>query len=478
MRRPRRTRPFLRTSCRGHTEPCPACQQREVRASGEGLADGGQPGGLSEGAATIVRMRWNRWTALGVLLLAGSAFPLARHYLVTYPEEIRQVDLQVYRQGARALVDGFPLYRLRTDAPQFLPFTYPPFAALTALPLLLAPFGAMVWIWTVLQFALLWYAVGVAFAPLLRRFEGRFEGRAGGQAGGRFGSRVGLVQGLIAGAAVWFLPVAEGIRFGQVNCVIVALCLWDLTRGPTRAGGGSGVGVALGAAVKLTPGVFWLHWVVSRRWRALVTSLVTVAAVTVLTFVVLPEASASYWTDALFDPGRLGPNAGTSNQSLRGVLLRIGPGPGWPATLLWLVCALLVLAGGLWLSRRLAAAGEPVAVVAAVGLVAYLVSPVSWVHHLWWGVVVIGALLGDGRDRRRVAAAGASAVLLWCRLPWWGANLLAGDAVPEFVARVVQNSYAELSVVWLVLLWLLVARLAATPETPSRRPEVVDTLGG
>ena len=31
----------------------------------------------------------------------------------------------------------------------------------------------------------------------------------------------------------------------------------------------------------------------------------------------------TYWTSVIFDPGRLGSNAGTSNQSLRGMLIRV-----------------------------------------------------------------------------------------------------------------------------------------------------------
>src|SRR3954470_159710 len=128
------------------------------------------------------------WRLLGGLLLLASALPVAWHYLVQQPGEIWQVDLQVYREGARALVTGFPLYDLRTDQPQFLPFTSPPFAAFTALPLLLAGFGVIGWVWTALQCALLGYIVGVAFRPLLSRF----------------GARAGLAQGVVAAAAVWF----------------------------------------------------------------------------------------------------------------------------------------------------------------------------------------------------------------------------------------------------------------------------------
>ena len=409
------------------------------------------------------------WHALGGAVLLLAAAPLAWHYLVAYPPENWQVDLEVYREGARALVTGVPLYDLRTDAPQFLPFTYPPFAAFAALPLLVAPFHAVGWLWTLAQLALLWWTVGVAFGPFLERF----------------GPRAGLVQGLLAAGGSWLLPVSEGVRYGQVNAVVVALCLWDVTRrgrsrdaGPGAWAGGSGVGVGLATAVKLTPGVFWLHWAVARRWRVLAVSVATAVGVTVATALVLPAASASYWSDALLDPGRLGPNAGTSNQSLRGLLLRVGPGEGPLASALWAVLAAAVVVAGLALSRRLDRLGDPVAVVAAVGLVAYLVSPVSWVHHLHWGVVVIGALLGDGRVRGRVVAAAVAATLLWLRLPWWGASLLAAGDVPRWLARVVQSSYTELALLGLVALWWFVARRPAGAATTAVAAPVAGEAAG
>ena len=135
--------------------------------------------------------------------------------------------------------------------------------------------------------------------------------------------------------------------------------------------------VGLAAAVKLTPAAFWVHWAVARRWRTLAISVGTAAGVTLVTALLLPAASARFWTDALLDPERLGPNAGTSNQSLRGVLLRVWPGDPGLGTVLWLVLVVLVGGAGFWLSARLDRLGEPVAVVAVVGLVALLVSPVS-----------------------------------------------------------------------------------------------------
>jgi alpha-1,2-mannosyltransferase len=397
---------------------------------------------------------------LGAAVLLAAAAPLIWHYLAAYPREIWQVDLEVYRDGAYSLVTGRPLYDWRTEAPQFLPFTYPPFAALAGLPLLLVPFRVAGWIWTFSQLGLLWFVVGRAFRPFLRRF----------------GVRAGVVQGVVCGTCVWMLPIYSGIRFGQVNALIVALCLADVVRGPAHAPPrwwdrlpqGALVGAA--TAIKLIPAVFWVHWALARRWRVVVASVGTAVGVTVWTALVLPSASAAYWTDALLSPGRLGPNAGSSNQSLRGMLLRLAPGPTI-GLVLWVVLALAVAVGGFALSVRLERLGEPVGVVAAVGLVSFLVSPVSWVHHLFWGVVVLGALLGDGRQRARQVVTAVGTAMLLAPLPWWGADLIASDALPRWVARTVQNGYLIFAVLALAGLWWLVARGAhqgvGTPRAAS-----------
>lgn len=393
-------------------------------------------------------------TLAGVAVLLLSAAPLVRHYLVEYPAETWQVDLEVYREGAVSVLLGRPVYEWLTGSPQWLPFTYPPFAALLGLPLAVLPFEVAGWVWTAFQLWLLWVSVGVAFGPFLARF----------------GDRAPLARGAVAGVLVWALPVAEGVRFGQVNAVIVALCLVDVGR---RVPGAwpRGVLVGIATAVKLTPGVFWVHWAVARRWRPLAVSVATTASVTGLALLVLPAPSAVFWTDALLDPGRLGPNAGTSNQSLRGVLLRLWPGgagpegPGAGFTPVWLALVLVVAVVGFGVSRRLERRGERVAVVAVVGMLAVLLSPVSWVHHAHWGVVVVGALLGDGRRRARVVAALAVLGLLLCRLPWWGVTVLVDGDLPRWFGRLLQSGLSVTAVLSVAALWwFLVHRPDAAPS--------------
>ncbi|MGZ4613347.1 MAG: glycosyltransferase 87 family protein [Kineosporiaceae bacterium] len=399
------------------------------------------------------------WRLLGGAVLVAAAWHIVSAFLVSYPDEIWQVDLEVYREGAHSLVAGRQVYEWLTDAPQYLPFTYPPFAALVGIPLLVAPFRVVGWVWTGVQIALLWYCTGLAFRPLLVRA----------------GARRGLLQGLVAAALVQLQPMQDGIRYGQVNAVLVALCLADVAR--SRAGWwpkGSLVGLA--TAIKLTPAVFWVHWAVTRRWRVLAVSVTAAVTATVVTALYAPSASMAYWTDALLDPNRLGPNADTANQSIRGVLLRLGPHQGLALTATWALCVLVVAVFGYWLSARLERMGEAVAVVAVMGMLAFLLSPVSWIHHMYWGLVAIGALLGDGRRFARIVAAGAVYAVLFSRLPWTGQTLVGQHGWRHVLGLVDQQAYCWLGLAVLVALWWLVARGHPADRGPARGGEAPDAV--
>ncbi len=207
-------------------------------------------------------------------------------------------------------------------------------------------------------------------------------------------------------------------------------------------------------AVKLTPGVFVIHFLVTRRWREAATTVLAAAAVTLGAAVLLPQTSLTYWTGALRDPARLGPNAGTANQSIRGFLLRLGP-EGLPGTVLWLVLVAILAWFGFGLARRMYRAGDPVGEVAVVGLLACLLSPVAWVHHYHWVVVVVLALLGaqPWRDRRGLWAGVGVTAFFMMRLPWWGIDWLAHRDWPEWPGRVLQNADVAGGLACLVLLW-------------------------
>ncbi|MEO7070729.1 MAG: glycosyltransferase 87 family protein [Nostocoides sp.] len=382
---------------------------------------------------------WRMWLLAGVVIAVGS-LPVVLRYLVFWPLDQWQVDVEVYRMAGQSILVGRPIYAAMTESPQLLPSTYPPFAAILAMPLALLPFGAVGWIWTALQIAA---TAGIVWYSGYRLIH-------------RAGARLPLLLAGLTIPMLWLHPVSDGIRFGQVNAFIVLACLMDIRRPRPRLlrGVPEGVLVGLATAVKLTPGVFVVHYLVTRRWRMAAMAVGSAALVTVLAWVLLPEDSFAFWGGALSDPARLGPNGGTSNQSIRGVLIRIGPS-GTAGTVLWILLAGAVAVLGFWLAREMFLRGDSIGEVAVVGLVANLISPVSWIHHFHWIVVAVFALLGPDplRDRRRLLAGLAMTGWFLCRMPWWGVSWISDGVPPILVGKVLQNSDMYAAVVTLVLLW-------------------------
>ncbi|MGN6244277.1 MAG: glycosyltransferase 87 family protein [Motilibacteraceae bacterium] len=347
------------------------------------------------------------WWVAGALALAVGAWSPVGSALRTVGY-LRLVDLEVYRAAGISVLTGQDVYGHLTPLPSLLPFTYPAFAALLAVPLALVPAGAVDVLWTLAQLVVLGWVVKVAFAPLLRGL----------------GPAWPLGLGAITGASCWLVPLRDNFYFGQVDIVLMALCLADLTGAWSRVGRGVLSGWA--TAVKLTPGLFVVHWWLAGDRRAAVRGALTAVLLTAATALVLPGATGGFWGGAIFASDRLGDNTATANQSLRGVLLRVGPA-GSLGSLLYLVLALACVVLFMPAAARAHRSGQPVRAAAVVGLVAFVVSPVSWIHHAAWVVVALGVVVGAGRTWWRWLLAAAVAAFWGYSLPALGAHLLLVD---------------------------------------------------
>ncbi|WP_156112223.1 glycosyltransferase 87 family protein, partial [Prescottella defluvii] len=78
--------------------------------------------------------------------------------------------------------------------------------------------------------------------------------------------RVVVVSVLLAVACTFLEPVRTTLFYGQINLVLMALVLWDVSRADGSRIKGVGVGIAAG--IKLTPAYFVLYYLVLRKWRA------------------------------------------------------------------------------------------------------------------------------------------------------------------------------------------------------------------
>jgi alpha-1,2-mannosyltransferase len=215
--------------------------------------------------------------------------------------------------------------------------------------------------------------------------------------------------------AVAFEPVRETISFGQVNTLLLALVAADLLIGVRTGRRWAGAGIGLAVAVKLTPGVFILYLLVTRRWRAAAVATGTAAGATLLAAALFPDESREFWTAALWNTGRVGDPAYVSNQSVRGFLARL-PFDG-VAPYLWIVLVLVLLV--VWVRRVRGRPDDLVLGLALTGVLGCLISPVTWVHHGVWLLPALVRCVDAGPDRRRyLYLAGAIYLLVTTRLLW------------------------------------------------------------
>jgi alpha-1,2-mannosyltransferase len=313
------------------------------------------------------------------------------------------IDLGIYRSGGEAALNGAHLYALRF--PGALAFTYPPFAALLFTGLTvpsMAVLKPLVSVANVLLLpAMLLFALRLAPIPtwLSRREAVRLA--------------------LIASAfAIWLEPVWTTLRYGQLDLLIGALVLYDLSRPQGSRWKGAGIGLAI--ALKLTPAIFALYLLLSRRYRAAAVSAAVFCATVIVSYAALPGDSREYWGGAFLDSSRVGRIENTANQALRGAFARLTHSTDVQA--LWLCAAVAVGIAGMAMAVAAARRGEEARGFGLCAITGLLVSPVSWSHH--WTLAVPALLtfaLGAYRRRARlaVAASVAAAALAFAHVIWW-----------------------------------------------------------
>ncbi|WP_433607149.1 glycosyltransferase 87 family protein [Prescottella agglutinans] len=276
-------------------------------------------------------------------------------------------DLDVYRDGARHVMEDLPLYT--QPVIHGLLYTYTPFSTLVFVPFGLLPPGYDKYIWMAVNLALLVGIVALCWRMLGYRITPRLVG----------------ISTLLAVVCTFLEPVRTTLFYGQINLVLMALVLWDVSRDERSRIRGIGVGIAAG--IKLTPAYFVLYYLVLRQWRAAAVAIGTIVATIGVSWLVLPDDSRQYWTDTFFESTRIAEDQHPSNQSIRGVVAHL-TGQATPVAV-WLVLAALVVAVSMWIVVRLHRAGEGLLAITVAGLSAAAVSPFSWSHHWVWFVPLL-----------------------------------------------------------------------------------------
>ena len=296
---------------------------------------------------------------VAVLVFAGSlALTLA------FAGDTLGYDFRAYHQAIVRVFDGQPLYDMSyTQTGGFGLFYYPP----TFAPLLV-PFGfisEVPAIWTWIALSIVAFLVGVAILPVSRAV------------------RWWMV--LLAGLS---FPFVYGVKLGQVGPILLLLMAigWRWIDSPLRLGASA----ALGAAIKLQPGLILVWALLTRRFAAVVAGGAVIAVLAILATLL---AGTGAWSDFLTLVRTVSdPITTPQNLTPGAVVYQLGA-PAGAASLVQIVSTVLALVLVIAAVRRATDEASYLATVIAT----QLVSPILWNHYATLLLLPVAYLLAAGR---------------------------------------------------------------------------------
>lgn len=438
---------------------------------------------------------------LGWLCLLGATYPQMYDKDYKLPQHF---DVYVYWYALNNWFSGNSLYDwYALPDYKMYPFTYPPFGAWALSPL--------TWFDYETAARLMIMAIALQTAVIVA-LVGRSLGWSWGSAFAIAPWAAILVQQCLE-------PFTQSVGFAQVNTAMMALVMIDVAAPPSWKG--RGVASGLAAAIKLTPAIAVLIFLLRHQWRSAITMVATSLAVTLLSWVISPGESARFFFDAMWDPQRAGDAYYTSNQNLKGFVARALPENTW--SIAWAITVALALVAAVWLCLRIQAAATSVvtsrsasddvasgllntaapaapagdatetaasdavaapsavaaspaspvlpenlatlltaAVIMTLGL---LVSPITWSHHWVWGLASVVALIAVALRLKSAPLAALALVqgALFIMAPhWWFSHGQVNELHWNVVEQLVGSSYTLAAIAsGVALAWALPVQATA-----------------
>lgn len=438
---------------------------------------------------------------LGWLCLLGATYPQMYDKDYNLPQHF---DVYVYWYALNNWFSGNSLYDwYALPDYKMYPFTYPPFGAWTLSPL--------TWFDYETAARLMIMAIALQTAVIVA-LVGRSLGWSWGSAFAIAPWAAILVQQCLE-------PFTQSVGFAQVNTAMMALVMIDVAAPDSWKG--RGVASGLAAAIKLTPAIAVLIFLLRRQWRSAITMVATSLTVTLLSWIISPSESARFFFDAMWDPQRAGDAYYAGNQNLKGFVARALPENAWSIT--WAIAVVLALVAAVWLCLRIQAAATSVvtsrsasddvasgllntaapaapagdatetaasdavaapsavatspaspalpenlatlltaAVIMTLGL---LVSPITWSHHWVWGLASVVALIAVAlrlKSAPLAALALAQGALFIMAPHWWFPYGQVNELHWSVVKQLVGSSYTLAAIAsGVALAWALPVQATA-----------------
>jgi alpha-1,2-mannosyltransferase len=410
------------------------------------------------GPSWVPTLAWRLFQLLTVAAVAWAGWRL----LGSAPYRI---DIDVYRMGGQAWLDGRPLYAdgimFQTRGGLELPFTYPPLAAVAFSPFALLSLDVASVAITLTTLILLI----VATVIVLTRLDVWPQSSVTGEPA--WLRRSFLAAAIVAPAVIYLEPIRSNFDFGQINVVLMTLVIADCV--PRKTPWPRGMLLGLAIALKLTPAVFVLYFVLRRDTRALLVTAASAVVATLAGFTFAWRDSWEYWTDTVRNTDRIGTATLNTNQNIAGALARLGLGEG-ERFVLWTLACFAVLGLTIWAARRVLKADEPVLALICVAMFGLVVSPVSWSHHWVWALptVLVTAVVAYRQRHAALAlvALAGVALMVWTPIP----------LMPEHreTAASLWRQLAGVSYLWWAIAVIVVAgTIAARAPDRSVSPQLL-----
>lgn len=215
-----------------------------------------------------------------------------------------------------------------------------------------------------------------------------------------------------------FIPINFALMWGQITLVLLFLWTLGLLLYSREKRGWSAAAFALAAAIKLTPLIVLLPFLIWREWRWLRVYLVSLVAVAVAVFLINSPSTVIHYFGHVVPSmsggipvfGNFDITAATQlvYASVLGDVTYPYPSAPHPVamllgkalSLLLLVVAMVLVAG----TGRKMSLHNRVIVVGLLGLLSPLISPVSWTHAYATAFLPIALLWGEALRRKFSAA--------------------------------------------------------------------------
>lgn len=302
---------------------------------------------------------------VGVLAVVALAVTIGLHwaYFWAGPEPYYFFDIDFYRRAVVAVMTG--------AKSMYEAMAYPPFAYLLIWWLPSLPMVVGDQIWTAATFIVV---ILVGFLFTIRALEASSGDR-------RRSPWLLVVWGSVNTILLTIsMPMFSQLTTGQLSLFVAALAFVDVAGFLPRRFQGALVGLA--AAIKVTPMIFGVYYLVTGQRRQAAVSFGSFAAFTAFGALFFPAETLTFWTSLSGTGQEVDPTL-LFNLGIRSMLARFSLELA-DATWLWAGLGLLLMVVTLWRARKLYRRDQAMEAILIVGAAAIIVPPNGLPHYFIW----------------------------------------------------------------------------------------------